>query len=236
MPTPISGRVSKTSAKSGASKTKTKPQPQSVSREERQERRRAIEAEQRREWENQYLQGKPSEYFAGYDREIEPNDSPYLDFVSPFEGQGRFESTTEKDEPGWDFLRFSNGPKTDPKYHLFVVPHQHIEQIIIIPDKVKNKNIFHIVVAPTAATGSSAAVRQYPKIIRLKVPKSSVQQAHLLRDAQGQPSFKNHLQSPETQEVVFHQNTRDQNQPIMFKCLANLEGENDTYLESSEGK
>ncbi|KAJ4272323.1 hypothetical protein NW762_001036 [Fusarium torreyae] len=226
MPTPISGRVSKPTAKSGASKTKAKakakPQPQT--------------AEEHREWENQYLQGKPSEYSAGYDREIEQNDSPYLDFLSPFEGQGRFESTTEKDEPGWDFLRFSNGPKADPKYHLFVVPHQHIEQIIIIPDKEKNKNNFHIVVVPTAATGSSAAVRQYPKIIRLKVPKSSVQQARLLRDAQGQPSFKNHIQSPETQEVVFQQNTRDQNQPVMFKCLANLEGENDTYLESSEGK
>ncbi|KAF4968922.1 hypothetical protein FSARC_3736, partial [Fusarium sarcochroum] len=169
MPTPISGRASKP----GASKAKTKPQPQTVSREERQERRRAIEAEDRREW------------------------------------------------------RISTS-KVNPRNILLA------EQIIIIADKIKNKNMFHIVIVPTAATGSSAAVKKYPKIIHFKIPKSSVQQAHLLRDAHGQPSFKNHLQPPENQEVVFHQNTRDQSLPIMFKCLATLEGENDTYVEGSE--
>jgi hypothetical protein len=120
MPPVISGRVRKSDPKQSASKSNAR------TKEERIEQRRAKAAEDQLEWENQYLKGKPAAYFAGYDREVIPNTSPFVQVASPFKGLGKIEFTAETDEPGWDFFRLSRGEKSNPNHHVFVVPHQHI--------------------------------------------------------------------------------------------------------------
>lgn len=120
MPPVVSGRVRKSDPKQSASNSKAR------TKEDRIARRRAKAADDQLQWENQYLQGKPAAYFAGYDREVIPNTSPFVQVTSPFKGLGKIEFTAETDEPGWDFFRLSSGEKSSPNHHVFVVPHQHI--------------------------------------------------------------------------------------------------------------
>ena len=120
MPPVVSGRVHKSDPKQSASNSKAR------TKEDRIARRRAKAADDQLQWENQYLQGKPAAYFAGYDREVIPNTSPFVQVTSPFKGLGKIEFTAETDEPGWDFFRLSSGEKSSPNHHVFVVPHQHI--------------------------------------------------------------------------------------------------------------
>jgi hypothetical protein len=256
MPPVISGRVSKPGAKAAASQPKVKSKPKPRTKEEHAERRKAKAAEDRREWENQYLQGKPAEYFAGYDREIVSSTLPTIRVISPFEGGGRIQTTAEKDEPGWDFFRFTKGVQSDPDYHLFVVPHQHIgklslrlatarfhrtlikraERIIVIPEGKPKIVKYTVVIVPTAATGSSAVTKKYPKIIRLEMLDRVIRTTELPKDSKGYPTFKDHLQNPEEQQAIFKAQMHDQSQPMMFRCLSNLDKVEDSYVESSEGE
>ncbi|CAJ0546368.1 Ff.00g098410.m01.CDS01 [Fusarium sp. VM40] len=235
MPPVISGRVVKPGAKAAASQSKAKSKPKPRTKEEHVERRKAKAAEDRREWETQYLQGKPAEYFAGYDREIVSSTLPPIHVISPFEGYGRIRTTAEKDEPGWDFFRFTRGVQSDPDYYLFVVPHQHIERIIVIPEGKVNPSKYTVVIVPTAATGSSAVTKKYPKIIRFEMLDTVIRTTELPKDSKGYPTFKDHLQNPEEQQVIFKAQVHDQSQPMMFKCLANLDKVEDSYVERSEG-
>jgi hypothetical protein len=256
MPPVISGRVSKPGAKAAASQPKVKPKAKPSTKEEHAERRKAKEAEDRYEWENQYLQGKPAEYFAGYDREIVSSTLPIVRVISPFEGSGGIWTTAERDEPGWDFFRFTRGVQSDPDYHLFVVPHQHIgklslrlatarfhrklikrvERIIVIPERKSNMVKYTVVIVPTAATGSSAVTKKYPKIIRFEMLDTVIRTTELPKDSKGYPTFKDHLQNPEEQQIIFKAQMHDQSQPMMFKCLANLDKVEDSYVERSEGE
>jgi hypothetical protein len=257
MPPIISGRVSKPGAKAAASQSKVKSKPKPRTKEEHAERRKAKAAEDRREWENQYLQGKPAEYFAGYDREIVSSTPPItIRVISPFEGDGMIRTTAEKDEPGWDFFRFTRGVQSDPDYHLFAVPHQHIgklslrfatgrfrrklikrlERIIVIPGGKANPSKYTVVIVPTAATGSSTVTKKYPKIIRFEMLDTVIRTTELPKDSKEHPTFKDHLQNPEEQQVIFKAQMHDQSQPMMFKCLANLDKVEDSYVERSEGE
>ncbi|KAM0215898.1 hypothetical protein ACHAQI_002997 [Fusarium lateritium] len=246
MPPVISGRVSKPGVKAAASQAKAKSKPKPRTKEGHAERRKAKAAEDRREWENQYLQGKPAEYFAGL---------PVIRVISPFEGGGRIRTTAEKDEPGWDFFRFSRGVQSDPDYHVFVVPHQHIgelsprlatgrfhskltkrvERIMVIPEGMSKIVKYTVVVVPTAATGSSAVTKKYPKIIRFEILDAAIRATELPKDSKGCPTFKDHVQNPEEQHVIFKAHMHDQSQPMMFKCLANLDKVENSYVERSEG-
>ncbi|KAG5657277.1 hypothetical protein KAF25_001866 [Fusarium avenaceum] len=255
MPPVISGRVVKPGAKAAASQSKANSKSKPRTKEEHLERRKAKAAEDRCEWETQYLQGKPAEYFAGYDRKIVSSTLPPIRVISPFEGYGRIRTTAEKNEPGWDFFRFTRGVQSDPDYHLFIVPHQHIgklslhfatgrfrrrlikrvEQIIVIPEGKADLLKYTVVIVPTAATGSSAVTKKYPKIIRFEVLDMVLRTTELPKDSKGYPTFKDHLQNPEEQQVIFKAQMHDQSQPMMFKCLTNIDKVEDSYVERSEG-
>ncbi|KAJ4130658.1 hypothetical protein NW768_006194 [Fusarium equiseti] len=225
MPPVISGRVRKSDPKQSASKSKAR------TKEERIERRRARAADDKLQWENQYLQGKPAAYFAGYDREVIPNTSPFVQVTSPFKGLGKIEFTAETDEPGWDFFRLSRGEKSNPNHHVFVVPHQHIERIIIIPTIPDGIIKWIVLIVPTAATGCSLAVRKYSKIIQFEIPESDLDGAKILRGVHNFPTFKNHLMNPDKQEIIFAKEAKSQAQPKMFDCTVNLDKVEDSYLE-----
>ncbi|RFN47612.1 hypothetical protein FIE12Z_8152 [Fusarium flagelliforme] len=229
MPPVISGRVRKSDPKQSASKSKAR------TKEERIERRRAKAAEDQLKWENQYLQGKPAAYFAGYDREVIPNTSPFVQVVSPFKGLGKIEFTAETDEPGWDFFRLSRGEKSNPNHHVVVVPHQHIERIIIIPTIPDGIIKWTVLIVPTGASGSSLAVRKYPKIIQFDIPESDLDGAKILRGVHDFPTFKNHLMNPNKQEIIFTKEPKNQTQPKMFDCTVNLDKVEDSYLEGGNG-
>ncbi|KAJ4008089.1 hypothetical protein NW752_009967 [Fusarium irregulare] len=177
MPPVVSGRVRKSDPKQSASNSKAR------TKEDRIARRRAKAADDQLQWENQYLQGKPAAYFAGYDREVIPNTSPFVQVTSPFKGLGKIEFTAETDEPGWDFFRLSSGEKSSPNHHVFVVPHQHIERIIIIPTIPDGNLKWIFLIVPTAATGSSLAVGKYPKIIQFEIPETDLDGAKILRES-----------------------------------------------------
>ncbi|RBR07020.1 uncharacterized protein FIESC28_10854 [Fusarium coffeatum] len=225
MPPVVSGRVRKSDPKQSASNSKAR------TKEDRIARRRAKAADDQLQWENQYLQGKPAAYFAGYDREVIPNMSPFVQVTSPFKGLGKIEFTAETDEPGWDFFRSSRGKKSNPNHHVFVMPHQHIERIIIIPAIPDGNLKWIVLIVPTAATGSSLAVRKYPKIIQFEIPETDLDGAKILRGVHDFPTFKNHLINPDKQEIVFVKQPKSQTQPKMFDCTVNLDKVEDSYLE-----
>ncbi|KAJ4008359.1 hypothetical protein NW766_009351 [Fusarium irregulare] len=225
MPPVVSGRVRKSDPKQSASNSKAR------TKEDRIARRRAKAADDQLQWENQYLQGKPAAYFAGYDREVIPNTSPFVQVTSPFKGLGKIEFTAETDEPGWDFFRLSSGEKSSPNHHVFVVPHQHIERIIIIPTIPDGNLKWIFLIVPTAATGSSLAVGKYPKIIQFEIPETDLDGAKILRGVHDFPTFKNHLMNPDKQEIVFVKQPKSQTQPKMFDCTVNLDKVEDSYLE-----
>ncbi|TDZ24713.1 hypothetical protein Cob_v002436 [Colletotrichum orbiculare MAFF 240422] len=133
------------------------------------------------EWARQYYQGVPIGKLSGMGCGLHILGSPEVPFQSPFPCDGRFEisSGTGPKGSGGGSIRLI-GPKNywgDSEEGILdailLVPFRHVEQVIVIPNpsRVAEEDwAYRVIVVPTAATGASSIVREYPQLVSFSWP------------------------------------------------------------------
>ncbi|TDZ30622.1 hypothetical protein C8035_v002079 [Colletotrichum spinosum] len=133
------------------------------------------------EWARQYYQGVPIGKLSGMGCGLHILGSPEVPFQSPFPCDGRFEISSGTGPKGSDGGSISLiGQKNywgDSEEGILdailLVPFRHVEQVIVIPNpsRVAEEDwAYRVIVVPTAATGASSIVREYPQLVSFSWP------------------------------------------------------------------
>ncbi|KAF7554715.1 hypothetical protein G7Z17_g2720 [Cylindrodendrum hubeiense] len=226
----------------------SKKSSQSSAEAEERKNHNILVAEKKRKWSQQYYQGRSI---------LELQDlgcgrcllvSREIQFGSPFSGRGLFEVMSGMGSPQIGSIRICKGMGFGRFYRdVFMVPMQHVEQVIVIPDTVDDLALgtdamFLVVIIPTAAAGTSALTQKYPQMINFKWPNRSadeaLEQTVVNKSDEEMETYLSVLKTAiddtlapfDKEVIVYTDEGQAVSQPPLFRCIAELEPVSGTFI------